>query len=159
MKNESISFHSSGVDETLGLGKKLGKLLKPGDIVGLTGNLGAGKTWFSKGIAFGLDVPDHEYVNSPAFDLVHEYIGNLPVFHLDFYRLEALSDEDCMWLDEYLFGQGVCIIEWAEKFIGRFTKEFLEIKITYAENENERRIEITAAGERYKEIIERMAVK
>lgn len=141
-------------EETLDLGRKLGRLLRPKDIVALVGDLATGKTWLAKGIAFGLGVPGHEYVNSPAFDLIHEYQGRLTVYHMDFYRLDNLSAEDYMWLDEYLYGEGVCIIEWADKFIDKLAKNYLRVELKFVNGENEREIHIIEIGGGYGDIIE-----
>lgn len=143
------------VEETLDFGRKLGALFRPGDVVALVGGLAAGKTWLAKGIAFDLGVPEHEYVSSPAFDLVHEYLGDLPVYHMDFYRVDKLSPEDYLWLEEYLNSEGVCIIEWADKFIDQLAKNYLRVEL-FTNSEDEREIRITEIGEGYREIIERL---
>lgn len=148
---------TNSVDETLELGRKLGGLLSAGQIVALVGDLGAGKTWLSKGIAFGLGVPEHEYVNSPAFDLVHEYVGRLRVYHMDFYRIDTLSSGDYLWLEEYLEGDGVCIIEWADKFIDELSNEYLRIDLHLGVIENQRQMHITAHGGQYEEVLRRVA--
>jgi tRNA threonylcarbamoyladenosine biosynthesis protein TsaE len=151
-----LNLISHSTEQTLAFGRRIGACLKPNDIVALVGQLGAGKTWLSKGISFGLGVPEHEYVNSPAFDLIHEYRGDLPVYHIDFYRLDALSGEDYLWLEEYLFSGGVCIIEWANKFIDQLVSEYLRIELSYVATKNHRRIGVTPIGERYKYIIEKL---
>src|SRR5438477_679785 len=149
-----LVLKTTSAEETLEFGRRLGALLKSGDIVALVGDLGTGKTWLAKGIAFGLQVPEHEYVNSPAFDLVHEYQGRLPVYHMDFYRLDQLSNEDYLWIEEYLDRQGVCVIEWADKFIDQLTKDYLKVELRETYNEDEREIRITDIGGRYKRVIE-----
>lgn len=143
-------------EETLEFGKKLGTLLGPGDIVALVGDLGAGKTWLSKGIAQSLGVPDHEYVNSPAFDLIHEYPGRCPVYHIDFYRMEGLSDDDLPWLDEYFHGEGVTIVEWADKFIDRIADSFLRIDMSHTDTENTRKLKVSDTGGEHAGIIKRL---
>lgn len=147
---------TNSAEETLDFGRDLGGLLKSRDVVALIGDLGTGKTWLAKGIAFGLEVPEHEYVNSPAFDLVHEYQGRLTVHHMDFYRLDTLSPEDHLWLEEYLDSGGVCIIEWADKFIDDLTKNYLRVELRLVNGEDEREIHITEVGEVDKDIIERL---
>lgn len=143
----AYSITTGGPQETLEFGKKLGALLGPGDVVALIGNLGAGKTWLSKGIAFSAGVPDHEYVNSPAFDIVHEYPGRFPVYHIDFYRLEGLSDEDIPWLEEYFYAEGITIVEWADRFIDRLADDYLVVEMSYGDSENERKIRVSAQGD------------
>lgn len=98
--------------ETFELGADLAKQLKPGTVVALSGDLGCGKTAFVKGVVsyFG----DEQDVTSPTFTLVNEYDGSMPLYHFDVYRLENASVEECDWMDDYLFGDGVCLIEWAD---------------------------------------------
>ncbi len=148
------SIETKSPEETLGFGKKLGKLLKPGDIVALVGDLGAGKTWLSKGIAESLGVPDHEYVNSPAFDLIHEYPGRCPMYHIDFYRMDGLSDDDIPWLDEYFHGDGVTIVEWADKFVDQLADSFLRIDMSQTDTKNARKLTVSANGGDYARIID-----
>jgi tRNA threonylcarbamoyladenosine biosynthesis protein TsaE len=110
---DTIISHSA--EETAVFGRFIASGLRRGDVLALSGDLGAGKTHFVKGIAAGLGGSD--MVTSPTFTLIHEYIGGkLPLFHFDFYRLEDESEAIKIGLDEYLDGEGVCAIEWAEKF-------------------------------------------
>lgn len=106
-------YITNSPEQTAELGKELAARLAPGDILALQGDLGCGKTAFVKGITayFG----DGEQVSSPTFTLVNEYEGSIPVYHFDVYRLEHPSPEECDWMDDYLFGEGICLIEWAEK--------------------------------------------
>lgn len=99
-------------DETRMLGRKLAEKLSPGSIVALIGDLGCGKTAFVKGVVeyFG----NSNDVTSPTFTLVNEYDGTIPIYHFDVYRLENPSLEECDWMDDYFFGDGVCLIEWAD---------------------------------------------
>lgn len=153
-KGKEIKYQTNSDIETLELGKRIGKLLQSGDNVALVGELAAGKTWLAKGIAFGLGVEDSEYVNSPAFDLVHEYRGKVPVYHMDFYRLDALSNVDRQWLEEYLYGDGVCIIEWADKLIDKMVSDYILVKLSLGPSENIRLIEISQVGDRNTSITE-----
>lgn len=107
VKKEVFEYKSLTQETTLEFGRKIGKLLIPGDVVGLIGELGAGKTWFAKGLAFGLDVPKYEYVNSPAYDIIHEYMGRCVVYHFDFYRLDDIGEDEYFWLEEYIGSDGV----------------------------------------------------
>ncbi len=155
--DHAITITTRNPEDTFGLGARIGSMLDRGDVVALVGELGAGKTWLSKGIAAGLGVPDHEYVNSPAFDLIHEYRGRIKAYHMDFYRLDYLSDEDHAWLAEYLYGDGACIIEWADKFAAELLEDHLRIEISYGpESANERRIGVLAVGERYGALVRRL---
>jgi tRNA threonylcarbamoyladenosine biosynthesis protein TsaE len=107
------SFVTSSAAETIELGRAIASGLRAGDVVAFYGDLGAGKTTMIKGIAAGLDVAD--VVKSPSFVIVTEYVGRLPVYHLDLYRLSEKSDFESIGLDSYLEGDGVCLIEWAER--------------------------------------------
>ena len=109
----SIISHSA--EETIAFGRALATTLRRGDVLALCGELGAGKTHFVKGVAAGLAA--NAAVTSPTFTLIHEYIGGrLPLYHFDFYRLEDEDEALKIGLDEYLDGDGVCVIEWADKF-------------------------------------------
>ncbi len=148
-----MQFTTHTADETLDLGFKIGKCLQPGDCVFLFGDLGAGKTTLTLGLARGLGLPDSEYVRSPTFTLINQYEGRHPIFHLDLYRIESVAELDQLGLEEVFSSQGVCIVEWAEKLRvsdseGEFSPRFgivswLEIRINCLE-ENSRKIEITA---------------
>lgn len=129
--------------ETIDLGKKLGKLLKPGDVIALDGTLAAGKTYFTKGIAQGLDIPDT--VNSPTFTLISEYAGRLPLYHFDVYRLDGIEDFENLGAEELLYGDGVCVIEWSEKIHSLLPKNTIYIKIDIIQN-NLRKITIRTSS-------------
>ena len=99
-------------EETIALGQRFGSLAKPGEIYCLTGDLGTGKTQFAKGFAKGLGIEDS--VTSPTFTLINEYRGRLMLYHFDVYRITSLEEMDDTGYEEYFFGQGVCLVEWAE---------------------------------------------
>ena len=101
---------------TIALGQKLGTLLEAGDMVALIGELGSGKTWFTKGLALGLGVSPQNIVTSPSFTLVNEYDGKIPFYHIDVYRLGSLSEFLAAGLEEFLHLHGVCAMEWAERW-------------------------------------------
>ena len=106
---------SHSAEETAAFGQTQAAVLRRGDVLALCGDLGAGKTQFVKGLAAGLN--SEAAVTSPTFTLIHEYVGGrLPLFHFDFYRLEDEDEALKIGLDEYLHGDGVCVIEWADKF-------------------------------------------
>nr|VFK66023.1 MAG: tRNA threonylcarbamoyladenosine biosynthesis protein TsaE [Candidatus Kentron sp. UNK]VFK69076.1 MAG: tRNA threonylcarbamoyladenosine biosynthesis protein TsaE [Candidatus Kentron sp. UNK] len=140
-------------ETTLEFGRLLGSLLRSGDVVGLVGELGAGKTWFTKGIALGLNVPRYEYINSPAYDIIHEYAGKYQVFHMDFYRMELIGAEEYLWLEEYFEREGVCIAEWAEKFLSNLSETFLTVKIDWNPKTDVRSIRFIGEGDRYATIV------
>ena len=106
---------SSSPQSTLQFGKQLGSLCAPGDVICLGGDLGAGKTTLAQGIAAGAGVSEREYVNSPTFAILHEYDGRIPIYHLDFYRLNSTEDVIALGIEEYFYGAGVTLIEWFER--------------------------------------------
>jgi len=114
-------------NETVLEGKKLGRTLRPGAVVALYGELGAGKTAFTRGIAAGLGIGMN--VSSPTFTIVNEYTGDVPLFHFDMYRLESENELfDIGWYD-YLERGGICVVEWSEKVPGAFTPDTIVVKI------------------------------
>ena len=119
---------SKSVKETMGTGAKFAKGLKRGDCVALIGDLGTGKTVFTKGIARGLGVKNARYVNSPTFVIIKEYEGKFPLYHFDLYRLDRHSGFDDMNYEEYFNGDGVTVIEWADKIKELLPKKYIEVK-------------------------------
>lgn len=132
---------SKSVEETMELGAKFAKGLKKGDCVALIGDLGAGKTVFTKGVAKGLGVKNARYVNSPTFVIIKEYEGRFPLYHFDLYRLDGHSSFDDMNYEEYFYGDGVTVIEWADKICELLPLEYWEVNLTVA-GETERKIEV-----------------
>jgi tRNA threonylcarbamoyladenosine biosynthesis protein TsaE len=117
--------------------------------------LGAGKTTFIKGVAKGLKIAP-EKVNSPTFILMNAYQGRLPLYHFDLYRLENTGEIGAIGYEEFLYGDGVSVVEWAERLGALTPKEHLRIDLTH-KGENTRGIKITAAGEQYCQIIDRLS--
>ena len=108
-------FTSNSVEETMAAGRSYGQTAIKGDVFALTGQLGAGKTQFVKGLVAGIGAPGE--VTSPTFTLIHEYPGGrVPVYHFDFFRIEDRPSAERLGLDEYFFGDGICVVEWADKF-------------------------------------------
>lgn len=107
-----ITFVTNNERETFQLGYKIGTMLKKGDVISLNGDLGAGKTHLTKGIAAGLGVDD--YITSPTFTIVNEYKGRLPFYHFDVYRIDDIYEMYEIGFDEYLYGDGVCVVEWGD---------------------------------------------
>lgn len=132
---------SKSAEETIRIGEKLAKKLKKGDCVALVGDLGAGKTVFTKGIAKGLGVRRSRYVNSPTFVIIKEYKGKFPLYHFDLYRLNKSSVLDSENFEEYFYGDGVTVIEWADKIRKLLPPKYIEVKLSVA-GENCRKIEI-----------------
>jgi len=146
---------TSGEEQTVALGHQLGALSAGGDVFLLCGELGAGKTCLIRGIATGLGVA--EYAFSPSFVLVREYRGRLTLYHMDFYRLEQLQEVAELGIEEYLFGDGVCAIEWAERATGLLPEEHLRIELAYVPDAMEQRgIRLSAAGARYETLLEQL---
>lgn len=112
MEGEHMEFESFSAEETYALGKKFGEEAMPGTVFCLSGDLGVGKTVFTKGFAAGLGVTDT--VNSPTFTIVQEYQGRLPFYHFDVYRIEEPEEMEEIGYEDYFYGDGVCMIEWAE---------------------------------------------
>ncbi len=145
---------SNSPEETKILGEKLARLLKPGDNLALTGNLGSGKTTFTKGLAMGMNVKKPEYVNSPSFVLMREYKGSISLYHFDLYRLDDLMDVEYIGIHEYLNGDGVVVIEWADKMKNLLPVEYLEVYINIKDKEK-RLLKIRPHGKRYDNIVNR----
>lgn len=140
---------SKSEQQTKDIAKKIGELVKPKQVILLTGNLGAGKTVFAKGLALGLGVK--ETVNSPTFNIVKCYFkGRLPLFHIDAYRLEGNKQD--IGLDEYIYGEGVTAIEWPVFIDYLIPKEYLKLEINRLD-ENNREIKFTAIGENSEELL------
>jgi tRNA threonylcarbamoyladenosine biosynthesis protein TsaE len=144
-----IICHSRGEGQTQALAGVLAGVLQAGDLLALHGDLGSGKTCFVRGLAEGLQIPSGR-VRSPSFTLINEYGGGrLPLYHIDLYRLE-LADVDRMALREYLYGDGICAVEWFER-LGEQAPH-LAVHFTFVA-ESERRLVATAHGRRYDELL------
>ena len=148
MNSLELTTHSP--EQTQEFGTRLGELANPGDVILLVGKLGAGKTCLTQGIAWGLGIK--EYAASPSFVLVRELKGRLPLYHLDFYRLENLAEIAELGLDEYFYGQGVSVVEWAEKALSLLPPENLLIEMEYIA-ETGRRLKLKPSGKRYREMV------
>jgi tRNA threonylcarbamoyladenosine biosynthesis protein TsaE len=149
---------SRSVEQTKGYGKRLGRLLQGGEIIGLVGELGAGKTCFVRGLAQGLGVGKETWVRSPTFTLINEYHGRLPVYHIDLYRIGGISELAGLNLRDYLYGDGVSLVEWFEHLPADEVDEFLEVKIAYGAGK-EREVNFIAHGERYEKLLEQFKVQ
>jgi len=129
--------------ETIREGENLGRTLESGAIVALYGDLGAGKTAFTRGLAAGLGI--HMSVSSPTFTIVNEYPGDIPLFHFDMYRLENENELFDIGWDDYLVRGGVCAVEWSEKVPGAFSPDTIVVGIENLGNDT-RRLKITTGG-------------
>ena len=157
MKWGKLMFKTSSADETIKFGEKLGRLLAAGHVIALVGELGAGKTTLVKGIVQGLGVKDRRAVKSPTFSLIHKYEGRIPIFHFDAYRLEGVQDMLDIGSDEIISGNGVSIIEWADRVPGCLPEEYLMITLTSI-SKNERCIEVQSCGKCYADVIKTLAI-
>ena len=144
---------SHSPEQTQKLGVSIGELALPGDIFLLVGSLGTGKTCLTQGIAWGLGIK--EYAASPSFVLVRELYGRLPLYHIDLYRLDHIEEISELGLDDYLYGNGVCVVEWAEKGLGILPVEHLLIQISYL-SDAERCFRFEPSGQRYQEMLNQL---
>lgn len=131
---------SNSLKETLEIGERLAKRLTPGDVIALNGDLGAGKTAFAQGIAKGLGVED--YVTSPTFTIMNILEGRLPFYHFDVYRISDPDEMEEIGFSEFLYGDGVCVIEWADIIKRLLPKNVIDVRI-YRVDDEIRRIEIS----------------
>ena len=140
-----MTIKTNSENETIIEGEKLGLTLKPGTIVALYGDLGVGKTAFTRGIAKGLGITKN--VSSPTFTIVNEYTGETPLFHFDMYRLENENELFDIGWDDYQVRGGVCVVEWSDKVPGAFTPDTIVVKI---ENLGDNMRHITIDNEKWK---------
>jgi tRNA threonylcarbamoyladenosine biosynthesis protein TsaE len=140
---------------TMNLGKSLGKLVQGGEIIGLVGELGAGKTCFVRGFAAGIEVSRAAWVRSPTFTLINEYEGRLPVYHIDLYRVDRQREFETLNLREYLYAGGVSLIEWFEYLPADEIDDYLQVTLAHAGGAK-RQVTFTAHGERYEQIVRKL---
>jgi tRNA threonylcarbamoyladenosine biosynthesis protein TsaE len=152
MSHLEIVSHSP--EQTQQVGARLGDIAWPGEVILLSGNLGAGKTCLTQGIARGLGIT--EYAASPSFILVRELYGRLPLYHIDFYRLDHLEEIADLGLDEYFYGHGVCVVEWSDKGMALLPPEHLLVEIAYL-GDTGRSLTFKPAGERYRRMVAGLA--
>lgn len=138
-------------EKTIELGERVGQRLKAGDVLVLDGDLGAGKTTFTKGLAKGLDIPD--LIKSPTFTIIREYHdGRLPLYHMDAYRLENGGAED-LGLEEYFDSDGVSVVEWAQFVEDELPAEFLAIHFKRTDDENTRLLQFEPHGHHFEQVV------
>ncbi|MUK88532.1 tRNA (adenosine(37)-N6)-threonylcarbamoyltransferase complex ATPase subunit type 1 TsaE [Ornithinibacillus sp. L9] len=147
----SKQIQTNTEEETLKIAQRLANLVKPGDVITLEGDLGAGKTTFTKGLAQGLGVK--RTVSSPTFTIVKEYEGQIPLYHMDVYRLEN-SDED-IGFEEYFNGSGLTVVEWAQFIEEYLPNEILTIHFNYID-EHSRLIEFKPKGSHFEDIVSKL---
>lgn len=131
MTIDPVTIHLASFEETIKFGKKLGLSSEPGLVITLDGPLGSGKTTLTQGIAQGLEVPETYFITSPTFSLLHEYPGRLPLYHMDLYRLSSEEEiEDLGFLD-YIYGEGVTVIEWPDRLGTIMPRDRLQIELQF----------------------------
>lgn len=144
-------------EETIALGERLGALMQPGDVLVLTGDLGAGKTQLTKGIAAGMDIADD--VTSPTFNILMVYDGALPLYHFDLYRLDDPDQLEDIGFYDVLEGDGVCVIEWGEQFLEQIGSDRMDVYLTRLDaqaavgEEPPRELRLVAHGARAEELL------
>ena len=148
-----LVFETSSARETKAWGRRLGSMLEGGELLGFTGELGAGKTCFIKGLARGLNLREEDIL-SPTFTMIQEHHGRLPLYHIDLYRLEAPVLDD-LGLREYLFSSAVSAVEWFERLREAPELECLSVRIEYA-GASTRRLEFRASGDRHAAIVAKL---
>ncbi|WP_240689463.1 tRNA (adenosine(37)-N6)-threonylcarbamoyltransferase complex ATPase subunit type 1 TsaE [Ammoniphilus sp. YIM 78166] len=144
-------FPSHSAGETQSWAERLAELLLPGDVLALEGDLGAGKTTFTQGLARALGVKG--VVNSPTFTLIKEYQGRMPLYHMDVYRVDDEFEE--LGFDEYFYGEGVTVVEWASRIPSLLPSELLSIYIKRLEGDS-REIHLYPKGERFQRMCEEL---
>ncbi len=145
MQRLRLTCVTNGSDETMDLGRRLGRLLVPGDVVALVGDLGAGKTCLVKGIAQGLDVPESSCVRSPSFTILNIHTGRCDLYHLDLYRIRISAELEDLGYREIFYGEGVTVIEWADKIMGLLPPDHLRVSLEIR-NETVRTITLEGIG-------------
>lgn len=147
-----MTIDVDNIEETNAFGRRLAQRLFPGAAVALIGPLGAGKTHLVRAIAEGLGIANSQVVNSPTFVLIQEYDARLPIYHFDAYRLKSEAEFADLGVHEYFDGDGVCLVEWADRVPKSMPAERLEIRITITGPES-RRFEVEGFGARHEEIM------
>lgn len=151
--NLTMKVVSDSVSDTLKLGRIVAKRLKKGDIICLYGKLGSGKTVLSKGIAWGLGLPIDKVI-SPTFVLIRQYPNaRLPLYHFDLYRLGLFKEITALGYEEYFYGEGVSVIEWADRLGCLLPEEYLKIQLSIT-SDKRRCLSFSSFGKRYKELLE-----
>lgn len=141
-----ITLVTRGPEHTRGVGRILGARLEPGDLVSLGGDLGAGKTCLTQGIARGLGVPEGCYVRSPSFVILNIYPGRVPLYHMDLYRIVDPSELEDIGYRDIFFGEGVSVVEWADKVPELLPEDRFDVLLRFLD-ETRREIVLGASGE------------
>jgi tRNA threonylcarbamoyladenosine biosynthesis protein TsaE len=149
---ETLLLDIADLAGTVAFGRRLGARLFPGSVVALIGPLGAGKTHLVRAVAEGLEIADSRVVNSPTFVLIQEYAARLPIYHFDAYRLANSAELFDLGVHEYFEGQGVCLVEWADRVEDCLPPEHLRVTIEIT-GQTSRRLRAEGRGQRYAELV------
>jgi tRNA threonylcarbamoyladenosine biosynthesis protein TsaE len=152
LEEEHFTIISDLDQETILFGREIGSLLAQGDVVALVGELGSGKTYLAKGIAYGLGVGAGMVITSPSFALVNEYQGRVTLFHMDVYRLETLAEVLSAGLEEYLHSGGVVVLEWANRWPEILPEHAITVELLIIDDHS-RKITLTGRSSRAAEIL------
>jgi tRNA threonylcarbamoyladenosine biosynthesis protein TsaE len=155
MTDDALHLRLNSPQKTLELGQAVAKALKGGLSISLIGELGAGKTVFTRGIGIGLGIPD-DHITSPTFTLIQEYPGPLPLVHVDLYRLERQTDVESLGLGEYFDSESLVVIEWADRLEHGLPSDRLEIRLTHEDAPNIRLITISGTGPKSRKVMTRL---
>lgn len=150
---EPLILNLPNLDATMAFGRRLAELLFPGAVVALVGPLGAGKTHLVRAIAEGLGIADSRVVSSPTFVLIQEYEARLPIYHFDAYRLRTEAEFSDLGVHEYFEGNGICLVEWADRVESCLPSEYLRITLLPT-GETQRHLVVEGRGARYAPILE-----
>ncbi len=156
MKDNMFNLTTHSPEETQQIGISIGQTAQAGDLILLVGNLGAGKTCLTQGICWGAGF--NGFASSPSFVLVKEYQGRLMIYHIDLYRLDDIEEIAELGLDDYLYSDGLCVIEWADKAPDYFPSDHLLISIDHV-SEIKRNLRIEGNGLRYTQFMEQLKEK
>lgn len=145
-----------GPNGTRRVGEMIGRFLKKGDVIALFGGLGTGKTCFVQGLAKGIGVK--EWIRSPSFIIINEYMGRIPLYHIDLYRVEGMEELIGLGFQEYIYqDEGASVIEWAQKFIEILPKVYLRVEFSWV-GKTSRRIDLIPNGEHFQRMIEDLKI-
>jgi tRNA threonylcarbamoyladenosine biosynthesis protein TsaE len=151
----SLKVNLCSLASTAAWSRRIGELARPGDIITLAGSLGAGKTTLTQAIGQGLGIPASCYITSPTFSLLHEYPGRMPLYHLDLYRLEGEEELEELGLEDYLYGDGLTVIEWPERLGRLMPSTRLHIDL-HLEGMEHRSAMVTAFGQSWQQRLKLM---
>ena len=150
----TVSFITENPDKTKQVGHFIGRLLRTGDIVLLFGELGTGKTCLTQGIADGVGIEKGQHVTSPSYILINVYDGRIPIYHIDLYRLQDSEAIYELGLEEYLYGEGICVIEWSDR-IDDLPESYLKVVLEWLDFEK-RQFHISSVGNGYNGIVKKL---